>query len=217
MKWASFFRRHRLLWIFGATLGIVGVFEIAWLIRFGNTPQVYTDVVLEQLGSEFSNKSIELALYWIGMALGLLVIGILLVRGWKKGISGEKDERSGMELFLVGFLVLLAGKYIFYGTFQPLLLLAVILLLYAALLRREYLGEILCCYFLTIYAVTGIYRIFVLLGGGEALNATAVAIFAFAFTLVTCGALSRGGHQETSSRPSIFRAIPSPGISDGSL
>ena len=55
-------QRFYLLWIFLAIILLVGLAVLLWLAKFGNTPQVYTDIVLEQLGAEFANKSIELYL-----------------------------------------------------------------------------------------------------------------------------------------------------------
>ena len=182
-------QRFYLLWIFLAIILLVGLAVLLWLAKFGNTPQVYTDIVLEQLGAEFANKSIELYLYWAGMAAGVMIITVLFLTGRKYGIakvSSSESTWSDGRLAVTGLTVLITGNYIFYGEANTVLILAEIAGLFAYFFYRQAVMQTLCCYFLVIYAISGLYEIYALAGGKTEVNAALVSVAAF---LTSVGAI----------------------------
>ena len=185
-QYAVPFQRFYLLWIFLATILLVGLFVLLWLARFGNTPQVYTDLVLEQLGAEFANKSIELYLYWAGIVAGVAMLAVLILAGRKYEIArtGERTW-SDDRLAVAGLAVFITGNYIFYGYVNTVLIFAEIVGLFAYFIYRRAVMQVLCCYFLIIYGISGVYEGYALAGDQLEMNEIFVSAAAF---LISAGA-----------------------------
>ena len=108
--------------LFIATLSIVSLFIILWLSKLGNTPQIYTDIVLEELGAEFANKSIELILYWLGIFLGIIIISTSYYVSKNKLLENYIDEKKYQHnLLFFGLMIFIAGGYLFYGNINVIL------------------------------------------------------------------------------------------------
>ena len=158
-----------------------------WLVKYGNTPQVYTDIVLEQLGKEFGNKSIELALYYVGTVLGLILvsIGLYIIGKRCRPRAEEAVQVSDPRLAMIGMIVLTAGSYIFYGTLNAAVILAVLVMALAAICRKGHAMEAVTCYFMALYSITALYRLVILCGiESELVNMQLASMGALAFTCV---------------------------------
>ena len=175
--------KFSLLAIFALTISIVGLFEIGFLAKFGNTPQVYKDIVLEELGAEFANKSIEFVLYIIGTILGLSILSFFFFLKRKNAFS-EEQELNHQLLSLIIFAGLILGFYIFYGYLQTTLVLALTCFtVYYTFKRNPLYG--LINFFMSFYAISALQRIAALFGHGEA-NVSIISVAALCLTLFLC-------------------------------
>lgn len=164
---------------------LVGGVDIFWLARYGNTPQVYTDIVIEQLGKEFGNKSIELTLYYMGTVLGLIIVsvGLYIIKRRCKPRAEETVQMSDSRLAMIGMIVLAVGSFVFYGTLNAAVILAVLVMALAAICRRGHVMEAVTCYFMALYSVTALYRFAVFCGAeSEFLNMSLAAAIALGIT-----------------------------------
>ncbi|MCR5654459.1 MAG: hypothetical protein K6G07_02320, partial [Lachnospiraceae bacterium] len=89
----------RNLFIFLFVVLISCVFAVFWLAHFGNTPEVFDDVITGNLGIDGTNKSIEFKLLWIllfgGTALYLILSVIAeIVVGKRRDDVGETHDIS---------------------------------------------------------------------------------------------------------------------------
>jgi hypothetical protein len=199
--------KYAVIQILIVTLLLVGIFEIFWLIKYGNTPQIYKDIVLEELGAEFANKSIELSLYWIGMIFGLIIIAICLVFYRKGMTTNSKDKVVWRDQnFIAAILsVILLGNYIFYGYFNSVVVLAEIVMLCSLIFFNGKTLEAVTFYFVLLYSITAIYRLGVYLGSDEILNQTLASIVAMAITLAILVF-----HREKIIKATLIMQIPIP-------
>lgn len=156
-----------LVLMFIVTIGIVGLFEIFWLAHFGNKPEIYTDIVLEELGAEFANKSSEIKLFWLGLLLGLLLIAILLwVRQKLFGNLCDIKEIKQESFMMIGIVALLSGEFLFYGYVNNLLVVVFILTVIGAYYFKKTASDIVAMFLIVIYSLCGIYRLYIYIRGG---------------------------------------------------
>lgn len=180
--------KYSLIFIFMVTILMTGIYEIVWLVNKGNTPQKYTDIVIEQGGGEFANKSIELFLYWSGVILGLFIITLCVIF-YKKFVHDEEQKISkwsDSKLVILGINVFMIGSYLFYGSINPVLVMAELIIMFSICYRKEHALHALCCYFMILYSITGLYRLYIFCGGNTSINSVFVSIAAFLFTFFLC-------------------------------
>lgn len=166
-----------------ASLLIVGIFEICYLIHFGNKPEVYTDVVLEELASEFGNKSAETRLYWFGTLIGLSILSfgfyffrrILLQQLLE--VSNSSLSRDDKILIII-LLATIGGNLFFYGSFNHYLIFGLTLAVACKFLLNKAFIDTVTLYLLVTYSLAGLDRLYVSCGGHTELNITVIMLLA---------------------------------------
>lgn len=158
----------------------MGVIELIWLAKLGNKPQVYKDVVLEMLGAQFANKSIEIVLYWIATVSGIAMIAILMIITKTKGWYSEREiEWKESQVAISSMLAFVVGTYILWGGINANVILLLITACISCHLSKTNTIDILCFQITILYAVIGLYRLFVWMGGATSFNSTLAGILAF--------------------------------------
>lgn len=193
----NFQESHCIAFVLTVTIAVVGVIEIIWLAIYGNKPEIYTDVVLEELAAEFANKSSELKLYWIGMVIGLLIISGIV---WcmRKRIQIEcLASKIDRQFYIVtaGIVGLLIGEYTFFGYVNSVIVFALMIDLVAYLICKETVLQAVCCYVVMIYSLSGLFRLYVWLGGNSTVNLNIVIIVSFVLTMII-GVLCKGKYDK---------------------
>lgn len=161
-------------------------FTIMYLILTGNANQVYTDIVNEHTAQDASNKSAERNLFYIlTLAGGLFYTLYFFWCQRKAGLEERESMVSNRTSYLVVMvLALTAAYYLVWQETSPLLLLAMLYLLLLLLRQREWIAAGLTCFFLNAYAIMGLYRLYLGMGGEKELNGVVIAVLALLVSLV---------------------------------
>ncbi len=174
----------KIVWLLLALVAVAGIVEIMWLAKFGNTPQQYTDVVLEALASIFGNKTIELQLYWIIIFGGLGVLYIILSK-WRGLIDCNVVKLSDSNLALICIVAFTVATYFFWGQIYKNVLLMLVVAVFAKYTTNShrYLDGLIL-YIITFYSTIAVYTLYSWFGGGNSFNDRLAGIIAFFFSLV---------------------------------
>ena len=169
--------------VFAFAFFVVGIFEIVFLAKYGNTPQVYTDIVLEELGFEMANKSVEFILYVLGTLIGLGILASYFIL--KKDKSPLREENwNQLTLIAIVFGCAILGLYVFYGYVQSVLVLALFSAFCYHLRGRDASYGILI-FFMGLYGFSALYRILAFFGRFEA-NLMLMSVIAFFIAFLFC-------------------------------
>ncbi|MCR5249873.1 MAG: hypothetical protein K6E50_04640 [Lachnospiraceae bacterium] len=163
-----------LLFLFG------GLFIYLWLAHFGNTPQVFTDVVQELTSTEGSNKSAERDMVYLLSALGSLsaIVFFLFHNRTHRTETAADGTRS---MGLIGLLLLISGgtAYAVYGECSPVLTAMTGFWILLTVSGTAYATSALSCFIAGLYALCGLYRLYVYLGGGWDIGEESLTLLAF--------------------------------------
>lgn len=171
-----------------------GLFVYLWLAHYGNTPQLFTDVVHELTSMEGSNKSAERTLIYLLAGGGALAV--ILFYLFHNGKHTMKQENSGSLLRsarLPGLLLLVAvgSSFAVYGECDPVLFALAALWMLLQICGAAYALSAMLSFVVTLYAFCGLYRAAVFLGYRGDLSLKSVTLAAFLFTGLVL-ALSHG-------------------------
>lgn len=142
------------------------------LAHFGNTPEVFDDVVTGNLGIDGTNKSEEFRLLWIllfgGSAL-YLILSVITERCFAKEKPADAQAMRMPPLTFSGVCILavigsVVLKFVMYQTINSQMILGLIVLVFATLIKSPRIGETFVAYFLLNMGLLGLYYPLVLIG-----------------------------------------------------
>ena len=142
----------------------------------GNDNQTFTDVVIEYTSIYGSNKSAERSMFYIFAVLGAVAYAGLFWLGKCQTISIREKLVTPVGFALTALLVSVATNYVIYQKVYVVLLLALLLGVAALVKNKELAIPVLSLYFISMYGLIGLYRIYVLLGGTADANINYFAI-----------------------------------------
>ena len=151
-----------LLFLLGA------VFIYCWLARFGNTPQVFTDVVEELTSAEGSNKSAEQDMVYLLSILGAFAV-FLFYLFYNRGVQGAVRQEASRSMSVLGLLLMtaLGAEYLIYGEFSIVLFALTMLWILLYVCGTSFAFSAMISFVLSLYALCGIYRAYVFFGGSR--------------------------------------------------
>lgn len=176
-------KRRRLFW---AGMLVVGcLFVIVYLVLTGNSPQMFTDIVNEYTAIHASNKSAERNLFYILSAAGALACFVFYFKTYEDRLAepGEREKTPG-TLLVLALAAFSTMHYFIYSGVNWLLAASMILVLLLFLYDRKDAVSGMVFLFVCSYAVCGIYRIYVLLGGDKAVSMMTVSLAALAVSVM---------------------------------
>ena len=185
------------------------IFIIAYLILFGNTDEVYTDIVMEYVAHFSSAKTKERNLIYI-----LIIAGIGVYLTWHlavlKGDSGAKIRRSNTDeqsnsfpsYCIALFCTMMLVQHFIYQSYNQVLLIGILLFATTFYIDKKLVKHTICFYLLSLYGIQGFYCLSVYLGNKKTINYSIVSFL----TLVLVGILFMFKNREKVISKAIFIA-----------
>lgn len=166
------------IFAFGIILLISIVFVLVYLILTGNTPQTFTDVVQEWTSKHGSNKSAERNLFYILAIGGSVAYGIFFFYTFhnSKSVYESIEESEGVYYTIIGLLLFFTTDYFIYSRTNWLLFSGIITAFILYIRNKKCVMHGVALLFLISYAICGIYRVYVLVGGTFALSMMTVCM-----------------------------------------
>lgn len=151
------------------------------LMRLGNTPQEYTDIIYEYTSLFSSNKTIErnllFSLIFFGGAICLLWAFLTAQDNSGKLIEVGQEKEDSIAFTGVRCLASLAAVgLILYGKVNPFLFLGIVCALILFCFDSALIIPGVVFYAMTVYAVYAVYRIYAAIGAAFQINSLIAAI-----------------------------------------
>ncbi|MGN0131685.1 MAG: hypothetical protein ACI4AA_04530 [Lachnospiraceae bacterium] len=180
----------RSLLFFMGMLVVGGMAIIAYLVLTGNTPQIFYDVVNEYTAKIGSNKSAERALFYIFSLLGIVAYTFFYFRIQKKmagsGINNPaetKEDKSCLYVIL-GVLIFTAVYCFVYSGVDCLLIAGLMMVIILFTIDKALVIPGMAYYFVSVYAICALYRIYVFAGGQKTLSLMSIVLIVILSSLV---------------------------------
>ena len=159
------------------------VFIYLWLAGFGNTPQVFTDVVEELTSAEGSNKSAEQNMVYLLSITGASAV-FLFYLFYNKTAEGRQQNPPARSMNLLGLIIFTAfcGSYLIYGVINPVLFSLSAMWVLLSICACAFPFSAMMSFVMLIYALCGLYRAYVYLGGSKDCSLGEILLASFAFT-----------------------------------
>lgn len=163
------------------------VLILVCLCAAGNTNQVFTDIVNEFTAVDGSNKSAERSLFYIFSIAGAALYSLFFLTGrWRylknPPDSLKKKTRAGHYAILATG-ILAGAEYLVFQGINWILIEALVLTIALKIKNEKLVVPGLSFMLMFIYALCGLYRLYVSAGGSLPLNKTAVSVFALVLSL----------------------------------
>lgn len=174
-------------------LSVLGsFFTLFRLSVYGNKDQVFTDVVCEYTSVDASNKSIEITLIYLLIFGGAAVIfSLFLLRKNKAdgkladiSAAGIKPEDKKLPYILPVMICVSSVLLISFGQVKDILLVFLIYIFVVYVISPELLSFGMISYFMSMYALAGIYRLYSFLGGKNDCNTMQLSIASVILSLI---------------------------------
>lgn len=155
--------------IFLITTGICGALFCHFFGRLVNMPQKFTDIIIETLATTGTNKSGELQLFWCLLVLGSSFLSLFLILLRRTSFLPEfllkwqpawqKFSKKYIPPYL--FLLILPSfiRFLLYKTWNPGLLIAVVILCLSYIFVQENYKEVMLTFILLYYTIVSIFTI----------------------------------------------------------
>ena len=176
------------LFFFGMiVMGIIIVY--LWLARFGNGLEKYTDIVSEFTSSDNSNKSAERNLVYALAIVGSMAITayyfITARLGQLSSLRRVKSEdNKSIKILITAFVVASATSFVIYTQTNIFLLSFLILAIVSYVIDKEKAFDAVLLFTISLYAIAGIYRLYVLAGGNKSTDITTVILISAVISLL---------------------------------
>lgn len=174
------------------------LFTVIYLAVTGNGVQKFTDVVIEYTAIFASNKSAERNLVFYLIFAGIAAYGVYFFCSCKKQGGGvleisEKHTEAG-KLWICMFGSMAGISYFVFSNINAVLMLSLMVVLAALLIDQTLVLPGFVFYYMSIYAIYGLYRIYVFAGGEQSFTSIEAALFV---TVVMLGILllAKNKHQ----------------------
>lgn len=163
------------------------VFTLVYLAITGNQSQMFTDVVIGDAISVLGNKSGEMRLLYLlsfGGSIIILLFHVLKIS--KQSVDGEQsiEQRANIREILVGLGLLFAVPLIIYSRLNLVIGVALVLAVVGAFINRQRLLDSIVFFFLCLYSVEALYRIYILFGGERSLQLKIFILIAGMISLI---------------------------------
>lgn len=137
---------------------ILSTIIFAWLAVFGNTPETYPDVIIEWTAMTGVNKSMEMRLMWLLVALTVLLSGGLAYAFRKTDVSVELSHLLFRKenYIATAFLAYAAVLAIVYSKAVILFCGAAVVAVIAAAWKKDHVLEAVIGFLFTYYALFGL-------------------------------------------------------------
>lgn len=179
--------------IFLSGMVMIGIlFVYCWLAYFGNGLECYTDIVMEFTSIWNSNKSAERNLVY---ALALLGTGAIfayysIYKNPEKipplQKSENEDDRSA-KILITALTIAISTYYFVYVGTNPILLSMLILTFTTYVIDKRKTLDTVLLFIGSLYAVAGIYRLYVLLGAHTGIDVLNVVLISFTVSFFLFG------------------------------
>ncbi|MBP5608438.1 MAG: hypothetical protein J6X66_09265 [Lachnospiraceae bacterium] len=159
------------------------VFIYLWLAGFGNTPQVFTDVVEELTSAEGSNKSAEQNMVYLLSIIGASAVFLFYLFYNKTAGTGTQNPPA-RSMNLLGLIIFTAFccSYLIYGVINPVLFALSAMWVLLCICSCAFPFSAMISFVMLIYAFCGLYRAYVYLGGSRDCNIGEILLASFAIT-----------------------------------
>ncbi|WP_028234387.1 hypothetical protein [Pseudobutyrivibrio sp. MD2005] len=144
----------------------------------GNENQVFTDVVNEITAGMGGNKSAEKNMFYIFSVLGIIVYSFYYLCFAQKNTFDVENTISinSDKYAIIALIVFNITSIIVYGEIKTISFTALMLALIVFVLNKELITDAISLYFILIYSLVGIYRIYVFVGGKNKANSTLLVL-----------------------------------------
>lgn len=174
---------NKRLIFFLLTIFICTIVVFIYIGITGNEHQVFTDVVEEFTSRHGINKSAERKMFFIIPLLGIVLYGIMCLGFARNENEGEKEIDSERIWSIVIGLSLLVN-YVVYKKCDIVFLAALVIIVLCFSLKKLNFGIMLSAYFIELYALCGLYRLYVFLGGKKATDINKIVLIALTTIIV---------------------------------
>lgn len=182
-------KSNRLLFLFAMfVVGAGGI--LVYLAMTGNTFQKFTDIVIEYTSIHASNKSAERNLFYIFSTVGAVIYTIyyFVTQGKNIDNTNEGAEKVSNDRLIIIALAIFSGMYYFvYQGSNWLLLAALVVGLGTMWCHRKLVIPSVAFVFVNSYAIFGLYRLHVMIGGKHTLNINIVALVSMIVSFILLG------------------------------
>lgn len=155
--------------IFLITTGICGVLFCHFFGHLVSIPQKFTDIIIETLATTGTNKSGELQLFWCLLLLGSCLLSTLLIFLRKASFqpafllkwqdSFQKFSKKYIPPYLFLLILPCIIRFVIYKTYNPALLIAIVILCLSYIFFQDCHKEILLTFLLIYYNVISIFTL----------------------------------------------------------
>lgn len=172
--------KKSMVWIFAWVLaGCIGT--VVWLATTGNDAQIYTDAVIEYTAIFSSNKSAERWLIYVLIFSGIFLISIYLFLRYKSLSSDlcETGKKGDAKMLICMFGVMAGSYYFIHANTNSVLTVSLLIFLFSFVIEKSLVVPIFVFFYINIYALYGIFRIWVLAGREQPANSMTAAMIMF--------------------------------------
>lgn len=177
-------KQYRILLIAFLMLMLGAILIMFYICGTANENQVFTDVVIEYTSRYGLNKSAERNMFYIFSFIGILAIIIIIKRSnWLDECTTVEDINNSSYV-LAALCTTCVINYVLYKRISPIAFGAVAVAVTTLIRERKKATIATASFFLTVYALIGIYRAYVMVGGTRAISLMIVSVVALVITLV---------------------------------
>ena len=170
--------------VFFILMLLVGSIAVTvYSIFTGNDNQVFTDIVNEFTALNGSNKSAEKNLFYIFSISGAIIYSIYYLLVVKR-IDKKNYENSIENLMIATLAVFAIVPFVLYKSINLVALAALCVVVMIYFLKRAYIVDAAVLYFIFIYALIGLYRVYVFCGGARDLKLQWLVGFSLLLVLI---------------------------------
>lgn len=173
-----------------AAMAVIGsLFVVICLAVFGNTDQIYTDLVLEMAAIFGSNKSMEMTLLYFLIFAGLIfyaVFHLWIGKRQSRDLDVKKTvfEKPDYNKHVLCVVCALAGiYYVLYSDMNQLLVYSFVCLVILYLTDQKLMIPGLYFFYMAAYGLAAVYRIYAWAGGDQRLNGSLTSFGALILTV----------------------------------
>lgn len=176
---------NKKLIFFISMMALGGLSVLFYLAATGNDNQVFTDVVIEYTSRYGINKSAERSLFYIFPVVGALIYAcVFVIRKWNTE-STLKDEIKSSNFVFVALAVSFIVNLVVYKSVNYFVIAAVLLACIAKSINEKKVIPAASFFYISVYALCGIYRFYVLCHGSNSANINMITFIAAVITIVS--------------------------------